>query len=100
MIFFIVESIYEESLVHRVNLLVGKYLIPKTIEGTVDEQVKQLIRAVRMDKPELIVFDTRTVGSVIKQTFLSEIVRLKEPYTIDDIGNITYIENNYKNFGK
>jgi hypothetical protein len=96
MILFVVDADRYETIVHRVNYREGKYLMPRKLKGSTDEQITSLLKLMRNDEYTKIVFDEFGVGVAISDRFKWRIQHPSEPMAMDMNGNITHFSKEDK----
>jgi hypothetical protein len=85
---FIIDAYKDETLIHRVLVDEGKYLIPKKLMGTFARQSDDLILLILKERPEKIIFDEIGIGRGLAGIFKDSAG--KHGFLLREDGAITY----------
>jgi hypothetical protein len=87
---YIIDTDRESTLIHRIDLEKGKYLMPKRVKGTLQEQTQQIVNLVEKEEPIQIIFDKGGFGIAVADMFPREMYHMRAYFTVDEAGNITH----------
>jgi hypothetical protein len=89
---YIIDTNREDSLVQRIDIENGTYLMPKRVKGTLKEQTRQIIELVEKEKPTQIIFDKHGFGIAIADMFPKEAHIMRAYFDVDSAGRLSHIE--------
>ena len=94
----LVEVSFEDvgyTTVHRLNVINGDYLTPRIIGNgkTVVAQVLELIKIIKEEKPDKVIFDRLGLGGVFYDTFMF-MLKHDEYIGVDSFGSVYLKEGN------
>jgi hypothetical protein len=87
---YIVDTNREDSLIHRIDLETGTYLMPRRVKGTLQEQTQSIVSLIEKEEPTQIIFDKAGYGRAISDMFPREVYFMRAYFDVDDAGNITH----------
>lgn len=83
------------TVIHRMNVVNGDYLMPIILKGMPSSQVVELYRIIERDKPTKIIFDKNGVGIVFHEAFFKTHMHQAYGFRVDPFGTIWH-EEEYK----
>ncbi|QWU14230.1 hypothetical protein SAMN04487895_101520 [Paenibacillus sophorae] len=83
-----IEKHPDKTVIQRINLTTGEYLMPKTIKGWLDEALNVIPIEVERHRPQQIIFDIYGDGKILKAALLKVLER--EKIIIDEFGVLNW----------
>lgn len=87
---YIVDTERESSLIHRVDVENGIYLMPRRVHGTFQDQARAIVQLIEKEEPSQIVFDRSGYGIGVADIFPMEMYNMRAYFEVDIKGNITH----------
>lgn len=89
-ILYVVDSDRYETIVHRIDTDLGRYLMPFKMKGAFYEQTDALIKRMFEDNPYQVVFDEFGVGRGLADYFRYRANNEIYAFSVDMNGNVRY----------